>query len=116
MFHVPEKYRVKIGALGSTAAYGNKGCFLIATAKGTIIVIAYDGAGWEHVSVSLATRCPTWDEMCLVKDMFWDDTDCAVQYHPPKSEYVNFHPFCLHIWRPIGIIIPTPPSIMVGPK
>lgn len=36
------------------------------------------------------------------------------QYHPPKSAYVNNHPNCLHLWRPIGIEMPRPPSIMVG--
>ncbi|MET4045883.1 hypothetical protein ABIC03_007620 [Bradyrhizobium sp. RT6a] len=26
--------------------------------------------GWEHVSVSARRRSPSWDEMCLVKDLF----------------------------------------------
>src|SRR5262245_54586743 len=26
---------------------------------------------WDHVSVSLSHRCPTWDEMCWVKDLFF---------------------------------------------
>src|SRR5580658_4748259 len=45
---------------------------------------------FEHVSVSLAHRCPTWEEMCKIKDLFWDDEDVVVQFHPAKSEYVNF--------------------------
>ena len=72
--------------------------------------------GWEHVSVSRRDRCPTWDEMCLVKALFWDEEDCVIQYHPPRSEYVNNHPNCLHLWRPIGVSLPMPPSIMVGFK
>lgn len=36
-------------------------------------IIASWAGGWEHVSVSLRNRCPTWDEMCLVKDIFWRD-------------------------------------------
>ena len=24
------------------------------------------------------------------------------------------HPYCLHMWKPIGVEIPTPPSILVG--
>jgi hypothetical protein len=71
-------------------------------------------AGWEHVSVSLPTRCPTWAEMAFIKSVFWDADDTVVQYHPPESEYVNNHPFCLHLWRPIEKQIPLPPSILVG--
>ncbi len=76
------------------------------------------GGGWEHVSVSPHKRriTPTWDDMCKVKDIFFRDEECVVQYHPPKSEYVNNMPNCLHLWRPIEKEIPTPPSIMVGIK
>jgi hypothetical protein len=74
------------------------------------------GQPWEHVSVSLAQRPPNWQEMCFVKDKFWGEEDAVIQIHPPKSEYVNFHPFVLHLWRPTFIELPRPPSITVGPK
>ena len=80
------------------------------------MVIASDGAGWEHVSVSLKNRTPNWAEMCFIKDLFWNEEDCVVQFHPPKSEYVDNHPNCLHLWKPIGKQIKTPPSILVGFK
>lgn len=71
---------------------------------------------WEHVSVSLRTRCPTWDEMCWVKSLFWREDETVIQYHPPKSEYVSQHPYCLHLWKPIGIELPRPPMVTVGDK
>lgn len=74
------------------------------------------GGGWDHVSVSFADRCPTWDEMCRVKDVFFSEDECCVEYHPAKSEYVNQHPYCLHIWRPQAGGMPTPPSWMVGAR
>lgn len=55
---------------------------------------------WEHVSVSTPTRCPTWEEMCKVKDMFWHENETVLQFHPKRSEYVNNFPFCLHLWKP----------------
>jgi hypothetical protein len=55
--------------------------------------------GWEHVSVSTETRCPTWEEMNYIKNVFWDDEEMVVQFHPPKSKYVNNHPFVLHLWK-----------------
>ncbi len=78
-----------------------------------------DQCGWEHVSVSLMDRanaCPSWAEMCIVKALFWDDEEAVIQFHPPKSEYVNAHPGCLHLWKQADAEFPVPPSILVGPK
>lgn len=60
-----------------------------------------DEDGLEHVSVSPYDQSitPTWDDMCRIKDIFWDEEELVVQVHPPKSEYVNIMPNCLHLWR-----------------
>ncbi|RZG74996.1 hypothetical protein EXE10_20410 [Acinetobacter sp. WCHAc060033] len=116
MFKVPEKFRIKNGLLGSEASIGNNGAFWVKTKKHVFTVIAIDQMGWEHVSVSLPTRCPTWEEMCFIKSLFWSDDACVIQYHPAKSEYVNNHPNCLHLWRPVFDTMPVPPSQMVGVK
>ena len=79
-------------------------------------IIASWGGGWDHVSVSFSKRCPTWDEMCMVKAIFWSDEECVVQYHPPRSVYVNNHPYCLHLWKSQGVAIEMPPTFMVGPR
>ncbi len=71
------------------------------------------GGGWEHVSICPRNRLPEWGEMCEIKDIFWNDDECVVQYHPSKSEYVNNMPNCLHLWRPINQEFPMPPSILV---
>ena len=75
------------------------------------LVIADNGMqnrDWEHVSVSLPNRCLTWDEMCKIKDMFFEDEEAVFQIHPPKSEYVDFHEYCLHLWKPKGVPFPRP--------
>lgn len=82
----------------------------------TIAIVASWGGGWDHVSASLRNRYPTWDEMCIIKDIFFEDEECVVQYHPPKSAYVNMHPFCLHMWREQGAEYARPPMWMVGVK
>ena len=116
-FHVPEKFRITSGPQASSAAFGCNGAFIFPAVPGRpkLFAIASDGEGWEHVSVSTSFRCPTWDEMCWIKGLFWDDEDCVVQFHPPRSEYVNAHPYCLHLWRPVGAQIATPPTHLVGP-
>jgi hypothetical protein len=120
-FHVPERYRHRIGEFGTTEANGNNGCFWVLLPHNQKLkVFATDGAArpgetaWEHVSVSRRDRCPTWEEMCRVKELFWDDDDCVIQYHPPRADWISNHSFCLHMWRPVGIELPRPPSIMVG--
>lgn len=119
MFHTPNKYRIRTGQLASTDADGCNGAFRLDKhekgRKRALMIIASDGGGWEHVSVSRSDRCcPTWDEMSAVKALFWDPDDCVMQLHPPASRYVNNHPNCLHLWRPVGVEIPQPPSWMVG--
>lgn len=123
MFHVPNKYRNNtVPGLESDNSFGNAGLFIIPHYKVIgyeIVTIASDGMDWEHVSVTIAEkrkrpkRCPTWEEMCFVKNLFWDETDCVIEFHPSKSEYVNLEPFALHLWRPIKQIIPIPNKIMV---
>lgn len=78
-------------------------------------VIASWGGGWDHVSVSTPRRTPTWDEMCHFKDLFFDPEEVVVQIHPAKTEYVNLHEHCLHLWRPQGVVLPVPPTCFVGP-
>lgn len=70
----------------------------------------------EYVSVSTRRRPPNWTEMCLVKALFWDPEECVVQFHPPESQYVNNHPYCLHLWRNKNVAFPMPPPILVGIK
>lgn len=72
------------------------------------------GCGFEHLSVSTPIKCPTWEQMCKMKDIFWRDDEVCMQLHPKKEDYVNCMQYCLHIWRPIDKEIPMPPSIMVG--
>ena len=71
------------------------------------------GEDWDHVSVSLAGRCPTWEEMCFIKELFFKPDEPAMQLHPVK-DYVNNHPYCLHLWRPLNAEIPLPPALLVG--
>lgn len=81
--------------------------------KGQMLICFSCDRGWEHASVSLRTRCPTWDEMCMIKNIFWGEEEAVMQIHPPASEYVNIHPYCLHLWKPIGIEFPRPDKMLV---
>lgn len=98
----------------STGTDGGCGEIYLNGIKAEPVTVVWSwGAGWEHVSASYRKRCPTWDEMCRIKDIFFYPDEVAVQYHPRKSEYVNKHPFCLHIWRKCGQDFETPPTVLV---
>ena len=99
---------------------GNNGAFHLDSPQSgwRLTIIASDGEGWEHVSIHAYRnrgkhpaqwRTPSWNEMCFVKDQFWDGEDVVMQLHPRRSTYVNVHPNTLHLWRPTEATIPTPP-------
>lgn len=105
--------RVKTGRFASSDTDGNNGLFIFKYKHRLIKVIASDGAGWDHVSVSLKHRCPTWPEMCFIKDLFFDPEETVIQFHPPKSNYKNFHVYTLHLWRQHGVDVQLPHLWMV---
>lgn len=127
MFSVPELHRARFPTghkMYSTAAFGNNGVFIVPHKGRQLYCIASDGLGWEHVSVTVRAgkgsrallRMPKWEQMCRIKNLFWMPEDTVLQYHPPESAYVNCHPTCLHLWRPIGVEVPVPHPLLVGPK
>ena len=97
---------------------GGCGVFTKGTLKSATVIWSYAG-GWEHVSICPKNRTATWEEMCMLKDMFWDDDEVVMQLHPAKKNYVNNMKNCLHLWKPIEQFsgkLPIPPDIMVGVK
>jgi hypothetical protein len=76
-------------------------------------VLASSGNGWDHLSVSLPFRCPTWDEMSFAKRTFFKPDEVVMQLHVADSDHINLHPNVLHLWRPHHDIIPLPPKEFV---
>lgn len=82
--------------------------FIKLTDAGTCsIVWCEDENGWEHVSISPKKqfKIPTWNDMCQVKEIFFNDDEEVLQLHPKKSQYVNIQENCLHLWKPKGLDI-----------
>jgi hypothetical protein len=112
-----DKYRVRSPhVLKHYGSYGDETCgvFDIPLASRKLRVIASSDAGWDHISVSLANRCPNWGEMDRIKHMFFTVLETAMQLHVPPHEHINVHPYTLHLWAPHNEKIPRPPSWMVA--
>ncbi len=107
---IEQNMRLTIQHMASDGGFGY--VYIPGVKKPATIVFSW-GGGWDHVSISFSNRCPAWDEMCFIKNIFFSEDECVVQYHPPKSEYVNNHPYCLHLWKPHIAEIPMPPKEFV---
>lgn len=114
-----EANRIQFVAMPKTKRGDRFGAFAIKRKGVELFVIICEadalqkGQEWDHVSVSTKSRTPTWEEMCFIKDLFFDEEECVIQFHPPKSNYVNTHPHCLHLWRPVGVDVPMPNTELV---
>ena len=52
-----------------------------------------------HVSVSRTDRYPSWGEILDVKLHFFGDRVDAMMIMPKRTDYVNIHENCFHIWK-----------------
>ncbi len=59
--------------------------------------VELDGRAWLHLSLSHATRVPTWGEMRVAKEQFLGDRE-AYSILPPRARYVNIHNNVLHLF------------------
>lgn len=95
--------------------------FIFIFDDGTSMEGGVDGTAWEHLSFRAVdgqgkNRTPSWEECCWAKQLFWEPEECVVQFHPPRSEYVNNHKNVLHLWKKLGEDFPRPAPILVGVK
>ena len=114
-----EKFRV-LNNIGINSMYvpqkegSIEGFFIIQYGKRKLAVICGVGEGWDHVSVSLRYRCPTWEEMNWIRNLFFEREETVIQIHPPLSKYINFGENVLHLWRPWDMEITLPPRHMLA--
>lgn len=55
-----------------------------------------------HLSASYAKRLPRWRDLTLLRDAFFPPDVDVIQVLPRAGEYVNAHPFCLHLFQAPG--------------
>lgn len=110
-----QRYRLDLPGYVRMPAESIQGAFLIPYADIQLRVICGVGEGWDHVSVSIKGRCPTWDELNWIRKLFFLPHETVVQFHPPEAEYVNYHKNTLHLWRSHSQQYELPPKWMIAP-
>ncbi|MBC7340853.1 MAG: hypothetical protein H5U02_00100 [Clostridia bacterium] len=65
---------------------------------GCTVIVGRSDAGW-HLSISHPDRYPTWDEIKEARYLLVPDNVTMAMLLPPKTEYVNVHKNCFHLWQ-----------------
>lgn len=79
----------------SLVFYSNDGGLKIIVAE----ELHADGHTYLHVSFSRRSRTPSYEDLDWVRKAFIGEERESVQVFPPRAEYVNFHPYTLHLWH-----------------
>jgi hypothetical protein len=66
---------------------------------GRCTVITSIENGFWHLSISTPDALPSYKEMKEARYKFCPEEIYMAEIFPPKSEFVNFHPFCRHLWQ-----------------
>lgn len=67
-------------------------------------IVTHEPTGW-HLSVSFRPlrgaplRLPSWDELKDARYRFLPDRAHMAALLPPRAEWVDIHPTCLHLWE-----------------
>lgn len=64
-------------------------------------VAEYQRRLWLHVSCAFADKLPSWADLREVKTVFCGPKRLALSIMPSEAEYVNIHPYVLHLWCPL---------------
>lgn len=55
---------------------------------------------WLHASVSRRSRVPTYEDLAVLRNLFLGNRK-AVMVFPEERNYVNIHPYCLHLFAAV---------------
>lgn len=71
-----------------------------AEGDGTVIVSCgwHDGAEWIHASMTRRDRCPSYEDLCLLRRAAFGGDGWAYQVFAPAAKHINAHEHALHLW------------------
>ncbi len=66
--------------------------------QGCAVIVTIENGGY-HMSISHAQRLPTYEELKAARYKFCPDYCYMAQIFPPQDEFINVHPYCLHVYE-----------------
>lgn len=62
------------------------------------VIVTIDCGLW-HLSISTPSASPSYNEIKYARYKFIPNYVVMAQLFPSKQEFVNYHPFCHHLWE-----------------
>lgn len=100
-----EKYRIQLPSFMKVEDYSEKddyGYYSTGAFRfGDILVIvshSEEEGGW-HLSMSKKKSLPTYEEIKDMRYKLLPNRIYACEIFPPRTEFVNLHEFCRHLWE-----------------
>jgi hypothetical protein len=62
------------------------------------VIVSIDAGLW-HLSISTPNASPSYNEIKEARYKFIPDEVVMAQIFPPKSQFVNLHPYCHHLFQ-----------------
>lgn len=62
------------------------------------IIVTIDNGLW-HLSISTPNASPSYKEIKEARYKYLPDDIYVAQIFPPKSEFINIHKYCHHLWQ-----------------
>jgi hypothetical protein len=62
------------------------------------IIISIDEGLW-HLSISTKYNSPSYKEIKEARYKYIPDNILMAQLFPSKTQFVNYHPYCHHLWQ-----------------
>lgn len=82
--------------------YANAAFYRRADCMSVIAEVAeYQKRLWLHVSCAYVDKLPSWADLREAKTVFCGPKRLALSIIPSEAEYVNIHPYVLHLWCPL---------------
>jgi len=74
-------------------------CDIYGFKNSNIVIMHSIEDGLNHISMSYKDKLPSYEEMKEARYQICPDIDKMAQIFPNKEEFVNLHPYCLHLWE-----------------
>lgn len=85
-----------LNAIPGVRAFKLGGCAVLVSrdeVPGLVVTLRW------HISVSHATRFPTWEEIGAARDQLAPAEVCFCIPFPPRAWWLSIHPNCFHLWE-----------------